>query len=44
MDRSGLIEERLQKPENAFLRKYLAAWRALKEKTGQIADGVFGAT
>ena len=40
----ALIEERLQKPENAFLRKYLAAWRELKEKTGQIADGVFGAT
>lgn len=39
----ALIEERLQKPENAFLKKYLRAWRELKEKTGQLSDGVFGA-
>ena len=38
-----LIDERLQKPENAFLRKYLDAWRALKTRTGQISDGVFPA-
>ncbi len=37
----SLIEERLQKPENAFLRKYLVAWRNLKSRTGQLADGVF---
>ena len=37
----GLIEERLQKPENAFLRTYLDAWKRLKTRTGQIADGVF---
>jgi len=36
-----LIEERLQKPENAFLQKYLDAWRRLKEQTGQTDDGVF---
>ncbi len=36
-----LIEERLQKPENAFLRKYLTAWQDLKTRTGQLADGVF---
>lgn len=36
-----LIEERLQKAENAFLRKYLTAWQDLKTRTGQLADGVF---
>jgi hypothetical protein len=36
-----LLEERLQKPENGFLNKYLHAWRELKEKTGQLSDGVF---
>jgi len=36
-----LLEERLQKPENAFLAKYLDAWRDLKTRTGQISDGVF---
>ena len=36
-----LLEERPQKPENAFLQKYLDAWRELKVRTGQIADGVF---
>ena len=38
-----LLEERLQKPENAFLRVYLDAWRDLKARTGQLADGVFPA-
>ena len=38
-----LLEERLEKPENAFLRVYLDAWRGLKERTGQLADGVFAA-
>ena len=38
-----LLDERLQKPENAFLQKYLDAWRDLKSRTGQIADGVFPA-
>ncbi len=37
----GLLDERLQKPENAFLRVYLDAWRALKARTGQLGDGVF---
>jgi len=36
-----LLDERLQKPENAFLQTYLDAWRTLKERTGQLADGVF---
>lgn len=36
-----LIEEKLPKPEYAFLGKYLAAWRALKARTGQLGDGVF---
>lgn len=36
-----LLEERLQKPEHAFLAKYLDAWRDLKKRTGQISDGVF---
>jgi len=36
-----LLDERLQKPENAFLRAYRDAWRELKERTGQIGDGVF---
>ena len=36
-----LLDERLQKPENAFLRVYLDAWRALKARTGQLGDGVF---
>ncbi len=36
-----LLDERLQKPENAFLQTYLGAWRGLKERTGQLADGVF---
>ena len=39
----GLLDERLQKPENAFLRKYLDAWRELKTRTGQLSDGVFPA-
>ena len=38
-----LLDERLQKPENAFLQTYLDAWRGLKEKTGQLGDGVFPA-
>jgi hypothetical protein len=38
-----LLEERLQKPENAFLRVYLDAWRDLKARTGQLSDGVFPA-
>lgn len=37
----NLLEERLQKPENAYLAKYLDAWRDLKTRTGQISDGVF---
>jgi len=36
-----LLDERLQKPENAFLRVYLDAWHALKARTGQLGDGVF---
>jgi hypothetical protein len=36
-----LLDERLQKPENAFLQAYLDAWSNLKEKTGQLGDGVF---
>ena len=36
-----LLEERIQKPENAFLQTYLDAWRSLKERTGQLGDGVF---
>lgn len=36
-----MLDERLQKPENAFLRTYLDAWRSLKERTGQLSDGVF---
>ncbi|MDD4016462.1 MAG: 3'-5' exonuclease [Kiritimatiellae bacterium] len=36
-----LLDERLQKPENAFLRVYLDAWRELKARTGQLGDGVF---
>jgi len=36
-----LIEEKIQKPDGTFLRKYLDAWRALKVRTGQIDDGVF---
>lgn len=36
-----LLDERLQKTEGAFLRTYLDAWRALKESTGQLEDGVF---
>ena len=36
-----LLDERLQKPENAFLRVYLDAWCALKARTGQLGDGVF---
>ena len=39
----GLLDERLLKPENAFLRKYLDAWRDLKSRTGQLSDGVFPA-
>jgi len=38
-----LLEERLLKPENAFLRVYLDAWRDLKARTGQLSDGVFPA-
>jgi len=38
-----LLDERLLKPENAFLRTYLNAWRELKTRTGQISDGVFTA-
>lgn len=37
----ALLDERLQKPENAFLRVYLDAWRDLKARTGQLSDGVF---
>lgn len=37
----AMIEERLLKPENGFLKKYLSAWRDLKERTGQLSDGVF---
>ena len=40
----SLLLERLQKPENAFLRTYLDAWRDLKTRTGQINDGVFPAS
>lgn len=36
-----LIEEKVQKPEYAFLQKYLDAWRELKDRTGQAGDGVF---
>ena len=36
-----LLEERLQKPENAFLQTYVDAWRSLKAQTGQTDDGVF---
>jgi len=36
-----LLDERIQKPEDAFLRTYLDAWRELKERTGQLGDGVF---
>ena len=36
-----LLDERIQKPEGAFLRVYLDAWRELKARTGQLADGVF---
>ncbi len=39
----ALIEERMQKPENLFLQKYLDAWRELKARTGQLGDGVFTA-
>ena len=39
----ALLDERLLKPENAFLRTYLNAWRELKTRTGQISDGVFTA-
>ena len=38
-----LLDERLLKPENAFLRKYLDAWKELKTRTGQLSDGVFTA-
>ncbi len=36
-----LLDERIQKPEYAFLRVYLDAWRDLKARTGQLSDGVF---
>ena len=39
----GLLDERLLKPENTFLRQYLNAWKELKTRTGQISDGVFPA-
>ena len=38
-----LLDERLQKPENAFLKTYLDAWQSLKARTGQLGDGVFAA-
>lgn len=36
-----LIDERLERPEDAYLRTYRDAWRDLKVRTGQIGDGVF---
>jgi len=36
-----LLEERIEKPENIFLKRYLEAWRDLKTRTGQLSDGVF---
>ncbi|HPW75470.1 MAG TPA: 3'-5' exonuclease [Kiritimatiellia bacterium] len=36
-----LLRERLLKPEDAYLRAYLDAWRDLKRRTGQLDDGVF---
>ena len=36
-----LLEERVQKPDGAFLSVYLDAWRDLKARTGQLGDGVF---
>jgi len=37
----ALLEERVRKPDGAFLQTYLDAWRELKAKTGQLGDGVF---
>ena len=36
-----LLDERVQKPEHAYLHAYLDTWRDLKARTGQLADGVF---
>jgi predicted PolB exonuclease-like 3'-5' exonuclease len=36
-----LIEERMRKPDGAYLARYLEAWRDLKARTGQLGDGVF---
>jgi hypothetical protein len=38
-----LIEDRLRKPDGAYLARYLDAWRDLKARTGQLGDGVFEA-
>ena len=36
-----LLDERLARPEDAYLRVFRDAWRALKARTGQLGDGVF---
>ena len=36
-----LLKERLTHPENAFLQKYLDAWRDLQTRTGQISEDIF---
>lgn len=38
-----LIEDRVQRPEGAYLSPFLDAWHALKQRTGQANDGVFEA-
>jgi predicted PolB exonuclease-like 3'-5' exonuclease len=38
-----LIEERIRKPDGAYLARYLEAWHSLKARTGQLDDGVFAA-
>ncbi len=39
----ALLDEHLEKPENAFLLPFLDAWRTLKQRTGELTDGVFSA-
>ncbi len=39
-----LLEERARKPDDAYLARYLDAWRELKTRTDQIGDGVFEAS